>query len=161
MAKSNSLILIGVFIITFSLSPICANAEIKGDANGNGILGLEDAIFILQVLSGIRDNKSYIGSWGSGYDPYGDPNVEWASFTFYPNGYYIYWESRNGSEVEYGTYSYNPVTENMTFNPTHDDNVNEGPNGTHGNVDKIVVNGDTMTVGEGGEAFSLERVKAQ
>ena len=139
MTRNNLLKLVGVFIIVLSLSPTYANAE----------------------LTGVRDSKSYIGSWGSGYDPFGDPSVQWASFTLYPDNYYIYWESRNGSEVEYGTYSYDPVSQYMTFNPTYDENVNEGPNGTDGNVIKIVVSEDIMTIGEGGEAFSLKRVKAQ
>lgn len=160
MLKPKIFLSLFVFIVTTFSATIHINAEVNGDFNGNGVLGLEDAIFILQVISGNDDNQSYIGSWGAGHDPYGNPNVEWASFTFYPDRYYIYWESRNGGEVEYGTYSYNSVSKNMTFNPIHDDNVNEGPNGANGNEIKIKINEDAMTLGEGMEAFSIKRVES-
>jgi len=105
------------------------------------------------------DGEPFVGSWGSGYDTWGDPQVQWTSFTLYPGGYYIYWESRNGGEVEYGSYVYDAATNYMTFYPEYDDNESDGPNGYSGNREKITVDGDVMTLGDAGEEYyTLARV---
>ena len=67
-----------------------------------------DGSFVLK-----KNTSNQIESWGLGYKPWEGAKVQWASFTLYSDNYYIYWESRNNGEVEYGTYEYDKKTKYM------------------------------------------------
>ncbi len=129
----------------------------KYDPNGDGKVGLEEALNALQVVAGVRPeithlNNSIVGSWGSGY-----MDGQYLSLTFYPNGYYIVYH--NG--VEYGTYTHDNSSGEITVNVLQDDNGQYGlaDSGTP-YQDTLIVTGDTLNVYQGGELdASFERVK--
>jgi hypothetical protein len=88
---------------------------------------------------------SIAGSYGSGFYAQGIQNsgeAEYVSITFYPNGYYVHYETGqpseqcdNGGGVEYGTYSYNPDTRQLAVIPLVDENgcvglADDGQSGT-------------------------------
>jgi hypothetical protein len=113
---------------------------------------------------------SIVGSWGRGYYPNGSQNEgeeEYITGTFYPNGYYIHYETGQASEpcdfgggVEYGTYSYDEGTKALTVQPIVDEN------GCVGLADdyepgqwRVEVEGDLITLQEEGEPeFTRARV---
>lgn len=72
--------------------------------------------------SEVEYNDHIIGSWGSGhFDDMDMINAEYASITFYPNNFYILWESDCGG-VEYGTYSYDPDSKKLSVSAIVDEN---------------------------------------
>ena len=146
--------------------------------NGNTITFLEtceDGWTETDTFERVKsDSSPIVGSWGKGH--YTDSNgAEYLSLTFYPNGYYIHYESDdpfseddNGGGVEYGKYDYNSQTGKLVVTSLI---VNE--NGDHGLSDFVLggecettatINGDTITfssICEDGwtETDTFERVK--
>lgn len=112
--------------------------------------------------------KNIVGSWGKGYYPSGiesNTEPEFVSLTLYSNGYYIHYETGqasescdNGGGVEYGTYTYNASTKQLTSIPIADNNgcVGLADNGTGGTY-TVTVNDDLMKFDDQGIWF--ERVK--
>ena len=110
---------------------------------------------------GTRASGSIVGSWGPGYaNGYQSGESDYLSLTIYPNGHYIHWQSDkkdepddNGGGVEYGTYTYDPVTQFGTINPIVDENGCIGPSdyGQPTSGYNTVVIGDTLYIG--GNAF--------
>jgi hypothetical protein len=77
--------------------------------------------------------ETIIGSWGTGYSPDPEYPEDYASLTFYPNGYLILWISDNessasdsGGGVEIGTYNYDTDTQIATVNIMVDENGDWG-----------------------------------
>ena len=116
----------------------------------------------------VKDDSSLIvGSWGPGHND--DPSIsDYMSLTFYSNGYYIHWESDKPNEpcdygggVEYGTYTYDPITEQLTVNPILDENGCIGPS-EDGQTSQwqAEVSADILTIYEDSEVgCTLERVE--
>ena len=116
----------------------------------------------------VKDDSSLIvGSWGQGYND--DPSIsDYMSLTFYSNGYYIHWESDKPNEpcdygggVEYGTYTYDPITEQLTINPIFDENGCIGPSEDGQDTQcQVIVGADILTFYYDGEVdCTLERVE--
>jgi len=86
----------------------------------------------LSGTSASQSTKTIVGSWGKGIYPSGlesNTEPEYIHLTFYPNGYYIHYETGqasercdNGGGVEYGTYTFNVSTQQITSTPIVDNN---------------------------------------
>jgi hypothetical protein len=115
------------------------------DIDKDGKIGLAEAVYALKTASGQDLYYSIAGSYGSGFYAQGIQNsgeAEYVSITFYPNGYYVHYETGqpseqcdNGGGVEYGTYSYNPDTRQLAVIPLVDENgcvglADDGQSGT-------------------------------
>ena len=86
---------------------------------------------------GIPAADALVGAWSSPDFHTGSPTLaEWVSLTFYADGTYIHVESDdpdddcdNGGGTEYGTYSYEAATGQLTVTPDFDENGCLGPAG--------------------------------
>jgi len=162
-----------IFFCTLFLFANSGNAFTNiGDINGNETVGIEEAVYALQVAAGQEDQyASLTGSWGKGYYPRGIENngkEDYLSLTFYPSGYYIHYEDANegstcddGGGVEIGTFIYTPTAQLLTIFPVFDQNGCSGlaEYGKGGKI-KIKVIDDTLIFYDGdAEEISFERVK--
>lgn len=112
---------------------------------------------------------SVVGSWGQGYWAQGTENTgesEYVSLTFYPNGYYIHYETGqtgepcdNGGGVEYGTYVFDPSTGTLTITALVDENgcVGLSENGNPSTLTLTFSNEDQFVISGG--ATSFDRVQ--
>jgi len=113
-------------------------------------------------------NIQIVGSWGSGYYPAGirgDAEQEYISLTFYPNGYYIHYETGqtsepcdNGGGVKYGTYIFNATTQQITITSILDGNgcVGLAEDGFGGTI-SITINEDVLQFAD--DTILLDRVQ--
>ena len=113
-------------------------------------------------------SSSIVGSWGSGIYPSGlefTGEPELISLTFYPNGTYIHYEGPqasepcdNGGGVEYGTYTFNATTQQISATPIVDNNGCTGlaDNGTGGTY-PVSIKGDVLQFEDDG--FLFQRVE--
>lgn len=111
---------------------------------------------------------SIVGSWGTGYWPTGTENKgesEYVSLTFYPNGYYIHYETGqagepcdNGGGVEYGTYSIDLSTNTLYVTALVDENgcVGLSENGNPSTIPLTFMGNDQIAFPDG---VSFNRVK--
>jgi hypothetical protein len=91
----------------------------------------------------VRDgSSSIVGGWGSGYST--DPSDPDSTVTIYPNGYYIYWDDDG---VEYGTYTYDPSSQEFIATPILDENGFNGPSKDgEQTIWRAEVSEDTLTI---------------
>jgi len=103
-------------------------------------------------------SSSIVGAWDV---PYIDPDMEYGCLVFYENGQYIVYDS-DCEGVEYGTYTHDNSTGELTLNVVKDENGDCGlaDNGIPTAMeDTIVVDGDTMTFTEDdGDIYSFPRL---
>jgi hypothetical protein len=130
--------------------------------------GLNFSVTTVTPTSLSSNNISIVGSWGNGYYAQGTENEgepEYMSLTFYPNGYYIHYESDqqaepddNGGGVEYGTYTYNATTGVLAASSIVDENGGIGLT-EHGAPASLVISitNDQLTVLDCG--MTLNRVQ--
>jgi hypothetical protein len=88
-----------------------------------------------QQLARVKDSSNpIVGGWGTLAS-----GTDWGVVTLYANGYWINWETAGDGDpegVEYGTYTYNPVTKDFITRPIVDANGHKGlanPNFSIGN----------------------------
>jgi hypothetical protein len=101
----------------------------------------------------IGTGTSIVGSWGTGhYTDLDDVGSEYMSLTFYPNGYYIHWQSDNphesndnGGGVEYGTYTYDPSSQQLLGTPILDENGSLGMSEDEQPTRRVEIAGDILT----------------
>lgn len=114
---------------------------------------------------GRRIINSIVGSWGQGYgNGYASGGSDFGSLTFYPNGYYIHWQSDKkdepydmGGGVEYGTYTYNADIGYGTFHPIVDENgiIGLSDNGQDG-IGYAIVEDNVLYIG----SYAFEKVES-
>ena len=90
------------------------------------------------------------------------------SLTFYPNGYYVHWQSDepsepddNGGGVEYGTYTYDPSSQQLFVSPILDENgcIGLAEDGEQ-TIWQVEVSEDTLTIDDNDVVeCTLKRVK--
>lgn len=170
----------GVEYGTYVYDPLAETITfyIVADMNGECGMSADNGVALPGVLEGDTFTVSYTdgdvaslkrvdggsGSIVGGWDP-GEYSASLATplvLTFYDNGFYIHYQtSASGcvTGVEYGTYTFDAMTDTLTANAIRDDNSDCGLVGGEAGFISFAVTGDVITVIDDIETELLYRVK--
>jgi hypothetical protein len=129
------------FLLVILLQPTTALST-NWDFDGDGKVGLSEAIMALQTTADIRvELNELLGVWG-----YGEANGDYNTLIFFENGFYIV-ACPQGEE--YGAYNYNKETGALGLVVYRDHNGQYGlADSGVPYPDKVVVNGEQLDVYE-------------
>ena len=139
----------GVEIGNYSYDATHHTLSVTSSRDDNGNLGLTDfqgqtrmhSVFVtgdtmmLKTSAGpVFKNRAkdsawpLVGGWSTGHN---DAGTGYLTVTFYPNGYYVHWQTADPTPdtkegVEYGIYTYDPATKHLTAVAMRDDNGTMG-----------------------------------